>query len=584
MAGVPSNLQSFSSFSVSELCLHGRANKSSSLSFNPPSDSLLNIFGKLHSASSSSSLSSQSPHLDLRSPFIGSSIRNEDTNFLKSDPSAGSKLKIRRTKSAISASAADRTVGNSSSSNSSRAADSTTNQKQSAVHNVLFPGGSPRLSPGLVECFEVEHCNKLEGHVHVSGAKNSALAVLAGALCSEEPLVLRRVPDLHDIRRMFQVLQSLGVKIERGVDGLDTSVSVDASVLTSVEPCPDVVRKLRASFFVFGAIMGRQGEAVVPLPGGCNIGARPIDLHVRGLEALGADVSIRQGRVYAKAQNGRLKGGNFHLDYPSVGATETLMMAAALADGETILSNVAQEPEVVDLANFLKSCGALIKGAGTNTLVIKGVRKLRGTDFTVIPDRIEAGTFLVAAAITRSAITMSPVIPHHLTAVISKLQAIGCTIRQTDVGCLHISAKDRKLEAQDVTTLPYPGIPTDIQPQMMALLPTCEGSSIVRETVFESRMRHVEELQKMGADIKVTGSTAFVCGRDQGSCLYGVPVTATDLRAGAALVLAGMAAEGITHIEGVSHIDRGYEKLDNKLRSLGARIRRLPCLPAELNL
>lgn len=441
------------------------------------------------------------------------------------------------------------------------------------------------LTTPLVECFEVETCDSLSGHVRISGAKNSALAVLAGALCSEEPLLLRMVPDLHDVRRMCQVLRSVGVRVQRSVEGQESTIAVDASCLTSVEPCPDTVRKLRASFFVIGALMGRQGEAVVPLPGGCNIGARPINLHVRGLEALGAHVEIRQGRVHARACNGkRLVGGSFCLDYPSVGATETLMMAAALADGETCISNVAQEPEVVDLADFLVSCGAKIRGAGTNTLVIEGVRKLHGTDFTVIPDRIEAGTFLVAAAITRSTISMSPVIPFHLTSVVSKLRTIGCRIHQTGAGSLQISAAATQLRGTDVTTLPYPGFPTDLQPQLMSLLTCCHGSSVIKETVFESRMRHVEELQKLGAMIKVSRSTAIVSGKDQGSALYGAPVTATDLRAGAALVLAGMAAEGVTHIEGVSHIDRGYEQLDEKLRLLGAKIQRLPCLPAELNL
>lgn len=418
----------------------------------------------------------------------------------------------------------------------------------------------------------------------ISGAKNSALAVLAGAICSSEPLVLRRVPDLHDIRRMFQVLQSVGVKVQRGVDGPD-SVLVDASHLSSVEPCADVVRKLRASFFVIGALVGRQGEAVVPLPGGCNIGARPIDLHVRGLEALGAKVDIWQGKVHVKTINGkRLTGGSFHLDFPSVGATETLMMAAALADGETVLSNVAQEPEVVDLADFLSSCGAKIRGAGTNTISVQGVKSLGGAEFSVIPDRIEAGTFLCAAAITRSVVSLSPVVPRHLVAVISKLRGMGCRVQQTKIGTLKISPGLWPLRGLDATTLPYPGFPTDLQPQLMAVMTGCQGQSVVKETVFESRMRHVEELQKMGAKIKVTGSTAIVSGRDQGSALYGVPVSATDLRAGAALVLAGMAAEGRTHIEGLAHIDRGYERLDGKLRGLGAKIQRLPCLPAELTL
>jgi len=430
----------------------------------------------------------------------------------------------------------------------------------------------------LVEFFEVEGGRRLSGEVKISGAKNSALAVLAGAICSEGQVHLEMIPDLHDISRMFQVLQSVGVKIQRTSCGF----LIDAKDLTSVEPCPEAVRKLRASFFVIGSLLGRKGEAVVPLPGGCDIGARPIDLHVRGLEALGAKVHIRQGKVHARALNGRyLTGGSFYLDYPSVGATETLMMAAALADGHTTLSNVAQEPEVVDLANFLISCGACIQGAGTSTLTITGRRKLHGTEYEIIPDRIEAGTFLIAAAITRSAISMSPVVPKHLASVMGKLRSIGCRIQQTRWNSLSISCSEL-LKSCDVKTLPYPGFPTDLQPQLMSLLTTCSGQSVLEETVFEGRMRHAEELQKLGARMQVSRNVAIISGRDTGSSLYGAPVLATDLRAGAALVLAGMSAEGTTYVEGVGHIDRGYEQLDKKLRLLGASVRRLPHLPTGL--
>lgn len=435
--------------------------------------------------------------------------------------------------------------------------------------------------PGqLVECFQVEGGRILSGDVQISGAKNSALAVLAGAICSEGQVHLEMIPDLHDIRRMFQVLMSVGVNVKR----TSTGFMIDARHLTSVEPCPETVRKLRASFFVIGSLLGRKGEAIVPLPGGCNIGARPIDLHVRGLEALGAEVEIRQGKVFARAHNGKnLTGGSFCLDYPSVGATETLMMAAALADGYTTLSNVAQEPEVVDLANFLISCGACIQGAGTSTLSIKGSRKLHGTEYRVIPDRIEAGTFLIAAAITRSSISVNSVIPKHLTSVMEKLLTIGCRIQQTRSDSLHIDCTEM-LRSCNVKTLPYPGFPTDLQPQLMSLLTTCSGQSLLEETVFEGRMRHAEELQKLGADLKVSGNIAIINGQGVGSSLYGAPVLATDLRAGAALVLAGMSADGTTHIQGVGHIDRGYEKLDKKFRLLGASIQRIRCLPAELTL
>ncbi|KAJ7567774.1 hypothetical protein O6H91_01G006700 [Diphasiastrum complanatum] len=458
-----------------------------------------------------------------------------------------------------------------------------------SLQSTVLPAQSPAIgsqinslpSNLLVECLEIHGGSPLRGHVEISGAKNSALAVLAGALCTSEEVHLRMVPDLHDIRRMFQVLQSIGVKLRQD----SSEIVVDARNITSVEPCPDVGRKLRASFFVIGALLGRQGEAVVPLPGGCNIGARPIDLHVRGLEALGATVEIRQGKVHAHVANGKkLVGGRFCLKYPSVGATETLMMAASLADGETVLSNVAQEPEVVHLAEFLKSCGANIEGAGTNTLAIKGVNKLHGSDFTIIPDRIEAGTFLIAAAITRSAISMSRVIPQHLASVIGKLESIGCVIEPTYPTCLKISASQHLKRSCLTKTQPFPGFPTDLQPQFMSLLTTCYGQSIIEETVFESRMRHVEELQKLGAKIKVRKNMAFISGCDQGSSLYGAPVIATDLRAGASLVLAGIAAEGTTRIEGVSHIDRGYEKFDEKLRAIGANIQRKPCLPSELTI
>ncbi|KAH9309025.1 hypothetical protein KI387_036936, partial [Taxus chinensis] len=290
------------------------------------------------------------------------------------------------------------------------------------------------------------------------------------------------------------------------------------------------------------------------------------------------------GKVHAFAANGRrLVGGAFYLDYPSVGATETLMMAASLAEGETTLSNVAQEPEVVDLAEYLIACGACILGAGTSTLTIKGMKKLYGANFTIIPDRIEAGTFFIAAAITRSSLSMSPVVPRHLTSVIRKLEYTGCRIQPTGPDSMQIFPS-KCIRGVDMTTLPYPGFPTDLQPQFMTLLATCSGQSVVEETVFEGRMRHVEELQKLGAKIRVNRNIAIVSGNNQGSSLYGVPVEASDLRAGAALILAGICGEGTTHIDGVSHIDRGYENIDAKLRALGANIERLPCLPCDLTL
>ncbi|OVA13282.1 Enolpyruvate transferase domain [Macleaya cordata] len=413
--------------------------------------------------------------------------------------------------------------------------------------------------------------SKLSGHVNISGSKNSALAILAGTLCCSGTSKLHNIPNLSDITTMVSVLRSLGARIEV----LNGEITVDTDGLCSSEPCSDSVRKIRGGFFVLGPILARFGEAMVALPGGCDIGARPIDLYIRGLRALGAVVEL----ICAHAANGRgLVGGSFRLDYPSVGATETLMMAASMADGKTVLSNVAKEPEVVDLAQFLNASGACVEGAGSSTLVINGRKRLHGPEHTVIPDRIEAGTFMIAAAITRSCFSMSPVTPLHLSCLIEKLSAAGCKIRRSSSYTMEISALPSKIEGGfigfDVRTGPFPQFPTDLQPQVMALLTTCTGSSSVEESVFEGRMRHVRELEKLGARIRVCGSTALVNGKEQGSALYGSHVVATDLRCGASLVLAGMAAEGITEVEGVKHIDRGYEDLETKLKGLGADISR----------
>ncbi|CAL9780099.1 unnamed protein product [Musa acuminata subsp. burmannicoides] len=394
----------------------------------------------------------------------------------------------------------------------------------------------------------------LSGHVPISGSKNSALAVLAGALCcSGGAVVIRGVPDISDARAMVAILRSLGAQVQERGGG---ELAVDSTALSSAEPAADEVRKIRAGFFVLGPLVARLGEAAVALPGG-------------------------HGKVHVKAANGRgLTGGRFHLDYPSVGASETLMMAASMAEGVSVLTNVAQEPEVADLARFLLACGAQIKGVGTRTLVIDGRRSLHGAQFTVIPDRIETGTFMVAAAITRSCISLSPVIPCHLTSIIDKLSAVGCRISQKGDGILEVSAATATaggdLRGLYLKTLPYPGFPTDLQPQFMALLTTCGGPSIVEESVFENRMHHVKELQKLGARIEVHGRSAFVKGRttQRNVALSGSKVEAADLRGGAALVLAGMAARGVTEVVGVHHIDRGYENFEAKLLNLGADISR----------
>ncbi|XP_058095603.1 uncharacterized protein LOC131241012 [Magnolia sinica] len=416
--------------------------------------------------------------------------------------------------------------------------------------------------------------SQLSGHVEISGSKNSALAVLAGTLCCSGTSILRRMPDLSDTRSMISILQSLGSRVEIS----NGEIVVNTEGICSLEPCPRSVGKMRAGFFVVGPLLSRFGEAVVALPGGCDIGARPTDLFLDGLRALGAVVELRDGKVHACAANGRrLVGGRFHLSYPSVGATETLMMAASMADGVTVLTNVAQEPEVVDLAQFLIASGAIVEGVGTGKLVIHGRKQLHGAEFTIIPDRIEAGTFAVAAAITRSCISMSPVIPHHLTCMMNRLSAAGCKIAHRD-SVLEVSAVPAMvggdLQGFHFKTCPYPGFPTDLQPQFMVLLATCNGSWTVDESVFEGRMTHVRGLQKLGARIQVCGSSALVHGKDHGSTLRGSRVVATDLRGGASLVLAGMAAEGITQIIGAAHIDRGYENLEKKLHSLGADVRR----------
>ncbi|MGB0561474.1 MAG: UDP-N-acetylglucosamine 1-carboxyvinyltransferase [Spirulinaceae cyanobacterium] len=407
----------------------------------------------------------------------------------------------------------------------------------------------------------------LAGEIAVSGAKNSALALMAGAILCPESCRLRNVPNLADIKRMTQVLTALGVKVSRQDDAL----TMDATHLTTSQAPYELVSKLRASFFAIGSLVARLGTARVPLPGGCAIGARPVDLHVRGLQALGAHVRIEHGIVHVDVPGagGKLKGAKIYLDYPSVGATETLMMAATLAEGETIIENAAQEPEVADLANFLRAMGAKIRGAGTNTITIVGVPKLHTADYSVIPDRIEAGTFLVLGAMTGAELTISPVIPEHLTPVLAKLEEIGAQIIQD--GPQRLRVVPRHLRATDIETLPYPGFPTDVQAQFTALLSVCEGNSIITETVFENRMRHVAELVRMGADIRLKGSTAVIKGV---TGLSGAPVMATDLRASAALVIAGLAAQGETVVKGLHHLDRGYDNIESKLRGIGARLER----------
>ncbi|MBN3925464.1 UDP-N-acetylglucosamine 1-carboxyvinyltransferase [Nostoc sp. NMS4] len=409
----------------------------------------------------------------------------------------------------------------------------------------------------------------LQGHVKISGAKNSALVIMAGALLCPGDCRIRNVPLLADVDRMGQVLSALGVELTRQGDILDINAS---EIKTSKAPY-ELVTQLRASFFAIGAILARLGVAQMPLPGGCAIGARPVDLHVRGLQAMGAEVQIEHGicNAYVPGSSRRLKGAKIYLDIASVGATENLMMAATLAEGETIIENAAREPEVVDLANFCNAMGAKIKGAGTSRIIIEGVPKLHSVDYSIIPDRIEAGTFLLAAAITRSELILSPVAPEHLIPVIAKLRDIGVTIIEDKPEHLHILPAET-LKATDIETQYHPGFPTDMQAPFMALLSVAEGDSVINESVFENRLRHASELNRLGADIRVKGNAAFVRGVPK---LSGAPVLGTDLRASAALVIAGLAAEGQTTIQGLQHLDRGYDRLDVKLQQLGAKILRV---------
>jgi UDP-N-acetylglucosamine 1-carboxyvinyltransferase len=415
---------------------------------------------------------------------------------------------------------------------------------------------------------------RLQGELCVSGAKNSALVLMAACLLTRDPIRLTNVPPLTDIVGMAGMLESLGGRVHRQADTLE----LDGSGINSSTAPYELVNSLRASFFCIGPLLARMGMAKVPLPGGCQIGTRPVVEHVRGLKAMGAQVTIDHGVVTAvvPGPDRRLKGARILLDCPSVGATETLMMAAALADGETVIENAAQEPEVVDLADLLIAMGARIRGAGSPTITIAGVQRLHGADYRVIPDRIEAGTFLLAAAITRSVLRVTPVIPDHLGAVLTKLEEAGCRIDRDGEGLILTPGTIR---AVDLRTMPFPGFPTDLQAPFMSLLATAEGTSVVCETIFENRLQHVAELQRMGASIRTQANTAVVEGVAR---LSGAPVKGTDLRASAAMVLAGLAADGSTDVYGLEYLDRGYAALEDKLNAVGACIERIdPALESQ---
>jgi UDP-N-acetylglucosamine 1-carboxyvinyltransferase len=406
----------------------------------------------------------------------------------------------------------------------------------------------------------------LEGSVEISGAKNAVLPILMAALLTEEPCRLEGVPHLKDVTTTMELLGQMGVAIALG-DRL--SVELDASAMDSDIAPYDLVKTMRASILVLGPLLARRGAAQVSLPGGCAIGARPVDLHLKGLAALGAEISVESGYIQARAD--RLRGARIVLDTATVTGTENLMMAATLAEGRTVIENAAQEPEVVDLAECLNSMGAGITGHGSNTIVIEGVERLSGYDYAVVPDRIEAGTFLTAAAMTGGRVRAVNAAPHTLDAVLAKLEEAGGEIT-TGENWIELDMRGRRPRAVNVTTAPYPGFPTDMQAQFTALNTIAEGTGIVRETVFENRFMHVLELQRLGADIRLEGNAVVIKGVDR---LTAAPLMATDLRASACLVLAGLVARGETVIDRVYHIDRGYENIEEKFRQLGADIRRL---------
>lgn len=407
---------------------------------------------------------------------------------------------------------------------------------------------------------------RLSGTVKVEGAKNAVLPVIAASLlASDGKSIIRDVPTLSDVYTINEVLRCLNAEVVFK----DNCVTVDASRELKVEAPFEYVRKMRASVLVMGSLLARNGRARVALPGGCAIGSRPIDQHLKGFEAMGAHVKVGNGFIEAEV-DGRLHGAKIYLDFPSVGATENIMMAAVLAEGTTVLENVAKEPEIVDLANFLNKMGAKVKGAGTGTIKIEGVSCLFGADHAIIPDRIEAGTFMVAAAITGGNVLVQGAVPEHLTSLIAKMEEMGVTVIEESDGVRVIGSDN--LKAVDIKTMPHPGFPTDMQSQMMALLLQAKGTSMITETVFENRFMHVEEFRRMNADIKIEGRSVVMNGPVK---LQGAEVAATDLRAAAALILSGLVAEGVTRVTELKHLDRGYVNFHEKLAALGADIERI---------
>ena len=413
-----------------------------------------------------------------------------------------------------------------------------------------------------MEQYVIKGGNPLYGEVEIGGAKNAALAILAAAIMTDETVTIDNLPNVRDINVLLQAIEEIGAHVER-VD--IHKVKINGSFIRGVNVDNEFIRRIRASYYLIGALLGKYKHAEVALPGGCDIGSRPIDLHMKGFRSMGADIDIAHGLVIARAKE--LKGTHIYMDKVSVGATINIMMAAAMADGKTVIENAAKEPHVVDVANFLNSMGANIRGAGTDVIRIVGVEKLHATEYSVIPDQIEAGTFMFAVAAAGGNVLVKNVIPKHLEATTAKLLEVGCQVEEFDDSVRVIS--DGHLKHTQVTTLPYPGFPTDMQPQMAVLLGIAEGTSTVTESIFENRFKYVDELTRMGADIKVESNIAIISGVKR---YTGARVNAPDLRAGAALVIAGLAAEGITVVDDIYYIQRGYEALEEKLTKIGAKI------------
>ena len=416
-----------------------------------------------------------------------------------------------------------------------------------------------------MEQYVIKGGNPLVGEVEIGGAKNAALGILAAAIMTDETVIIDNLPNVRDINVLLSAMEGIGAKIERLGEH---KVKINGSLIHDLSVDYEYINKIRASYYLLGALLGKYKKAEVAFPGGCAIGTRPIDLHLKGFRALGADVDIQHGLISATAEH--LVGNHIYLDKVSVGATINIMMAASMAEGKTIIENAAKEPHVVDVANFLNSMGANIRGAGTDVIRIVGVEKLHKTEYSIIPDQIEAGTFMFAAAATKGDVTIKNVIPKHLEATTAKLIEIGCEVEEFDDAVRVVSSKP--LHHTQVTTLPYPGFPTDMQPQMSVLLALAEGTSTVTESIFENRFKYVDELTRMGAQVKVESNIAIITGVEK---YTGARVSAPDLRAGAALVIAGLAAEGITIVDDIYYIERGYEHFEEKLASLGAMIEKV---------